>query len=124
MRRLRLGEPVHPLLGHRLDGPRPRWQVELGTASLSYLEDHRIGGLTVFPGTGYIEAALATAQEIFGPTPCVLEEVEFEKFLDIDQTAAHHDEVTFDAGSGVFEKADCELAAASFRDLPGHGLVQ
>jgi len=124
MRRLRLGEPVHPLLGHRLDGPRPRWQVELGTASLSYLEDHRIGGLTVFPGTGYIEAALATAQEIFGPTPCVLEEVEFEKFLDIDQTAVHHAEVTFDAGSGVFEMHVRSRDAESSWDRHAHGCLR
>ena len=103
MRRLRLGEPDHPLLGHRIDGPRPRWHVELGTTSLSYLEDHRIGGLAVFPGTGYLEAALATAREIFGSTPCVAEDVEFEKLLDIDQTAAHHAEVTFDGSSGLFE---------------------
>ena len=87
-RRMRLGQSVHPLLGNRLEAPQPSWNVELDTADLSYLADHRIGDSIVFPGAGYVEMALAAARETFGPVPCVVEDIEFQKFLVLDENAA------------------------------------
>ena len=80
-RRMRVGRPVHPLLGDRLEIPQPSWSGDLDTAGLSYLPDHRIGDSIVFPGAGYVEMGLAAAREIFGPVPCVLEDIEFQKML-------------------------------------------
>jgi acyl transferase domain-containing protein/short-subunit dehydrogenase/acyl carrier protein len=101
-RRLRLGELIHPLLGDRIDAPQPIWKLELDTAGLRYLEDHRIGDSIVFPAAGYVEMALACARELFGPDPCVLEDVEFETLLELEQGAAYPVQVSFHAASSAF----------------------
>ena len=59
----------------------------LDTADLDYLTDHRLGRSIVFPGAAYVEMALATARETFGPGPCVLEDIEFQALLVLDQDA-------------------------------------
>ena len=82
---MRVSRPVHPLLGNRLERSKPSWRGTLDTASLSYLIDHRIGDSTIFPGAGYVEMALAAARETVRAGPCVLEDIEFQKFLVLDQ---------------------------------------
>ena len=101
-RRIRVGRPVHPLLGIRLEVPKPSWKVDLDSSDLSYLADHRIGDSTVFPGAGYVEMALAAAREIFGPIPCVLEDIEFQRFLILDQNGAQAVQVELDPASSEF----------------------
>jgi acyl transferase domain-containing protein/NADPH:quinone reductase-like Zn-dependent oxidoreductase/short-subunit dehydrogenase/acyl carrier protein len=101
-RRLRLGQSIHPLLGHRQEAAQPSWTVELDTADLGYLADHRIGGSIVFPGAGYVEMALAAAREMHGPEPCVLEDIEFQKFLLLDEQSACPAQIAVDAASGEF----------------------
>ncbi|MFD9698049.1 SDR family NAD(P)-dependent oxidoreductase [Lentzea sp. NPDC059081] len=59
-------------------------EVELVSADLHYLGDHVVDGAVVFPGAGYVEAALATFAD---DTPCVLEDVEFETPLVLTKTA-------------------------------------
>ena len=83
-RQLRLDGPVHPLLGRRVQAPQPTWRVELNTAELDYLKDHRASGATVFPATGYVEMALAAAQQTFGSAQCVLEDLQFSKLFEIE----------------------------------------
>src|SRR5262249_44141093 len=63
LRRRRLGEIIHPLLGERSDATQPCWNVQLDTADLGYLADHRVKNAIVFPGAGYVEMALAAARE-------------------------------------------------------------
>jgi acyl transferase domain-containing protein/acyl carrier protein/phospholipid N-methyltransferase len=123
-RRLRLGESVHPLLGNRLDASRPTWNVELDTADLDYLKDHQIGGSIVFPGAGYVEMALAAARETFGQVPCVLEDMEFQKMLVLDQTAACSAQLVLDAASsdfGIYARAG---ASDNSWDLHARGCVR
>jgi acyl transferase domain-containing protein/SAM-dependent methyltransferase/acyl carrier protein len=104
-RRTRTGHCVHPLLGDRLEGPQPSWQVELDTARLSYLVDHRVGDSTIFPGAGYVEMGLAAARETFGPVPCALDEVEFQNFLTLDRDCTAR--VVLDSGDfSVFARAN------------------
>jgi hybrid polyketide synthase/nonribosomal peptide synthetase FtdB len=88
-RRLRVGHLSHPLLGNRQKAPQPTWQVEIETARLTYLDDHQVNGSTVFPGAAYVEMALAAAQESFGPVPCVLEDIDFQKLLVLDHDRPH-----------------------------------
>jgi acyl transferase domain-containing protein/NADPH:quinone reductase-like Zn-dependent oxidoreductase/short-subunit dehydrogenase/ubiquinone/menaquinone biosynthesis C-methylase UbiE/acyl carrier protein len=102
-RRIRLGESVHPLLGNRLEVPKPTWSATLDTAGLTYLIDHRIGDSIIFPGAGYVEMALAAARETFGPGPCVVENIEFQKFLILDEGAAPLAQIALDPAASEFE---------------------
>lgn len=65
-------------------GITPTADVELSAAEFPYLADHRIGPTMVFPGTGYLEAALAMFQ---ADTPCFLEGVRFVRPLTLTPPA-------------------------------------
>jgi acyl transferase domain-containing protein/ubiquinone/menaquinone biosynthesis C-methylase UbiE/acyl carrier protein len=99
MRRMRRGETVHPLLGSQLDTAQPTWSAKLDSADLAYLADHRIGNSTIFPAAGYVEMAFAAARETFGSVACSLEDIEFEKFLVLDEKDASSAQVVFEPGS-------------------------
>jgi acyl transferase domain-containing protein/NADPH:quinone reductase-like Zn-dependent oxidoreductase/short-subunit dehydrogenase/acyl carrier protein len=123
-RRVRVGEFDHPLLGHRREAPQPLWNVHLDTADLDYLVDHRIGNAIVFPGAGYVEMALAAAREIFGSIPCVVEDIEFQKFLVLDEKTARPVQLVIDPASsdfGVYARAD---DAETGWDLHARGYIR
>ncbi|MGM0488484.1 MAG: SDR family NAD(P)-dependent oxidoreductase [Planctomycetota bacterium] len=69
-RRTRLAAPVHPLLGVSQGGPRAGWQCRLDVNHLTYLADHCVQGLMMFPAAGYVEMALAAATAISGESGC------------------------------------------------------
>ena len=75
-REYRLGPPDHPLLGRRVDAACPTWECGLDPRVVRYLADHRVQGLVVLSGTSYLEMALAAVQQIHGPGPQILEEIE------------------------------------------------
>jgi acyl transferase domain-containing protein/thioesterase domain-containing protein/acyl carrier protein len=77
----RLGLPVHPLLGSRLESAQPMWNGSIDKQHLTYLDDHRVQGIVVYPGAAYVEMALAAAKEIFGEGHYVLEDIEFLQAL-------------------------------------------
>ena len=52
---------VHPLLGYPLRQHELTWENELDTLTHPLLADHVVGEAAVFPGTGYVELALAAA---------------------------------------------------------------
>ena len=123
-RRIRVGHSIHPLLGNRLETSKPSWSVALDTASLGYLLDHRIGDAIIFPGAGYVEMALAAARETFGPVPCVVEDIEFQKFLFLDQHAAPLAQVVLDPASSEFEVCTRADASDNAWDVHARGCVR
>jgi acyl transferase domain-containing protein/acyl carrier protein len=62
---------VHPLLGVHIrldeDQERHAWQSDVGTATLPWLADHRVGNVPAYPAAAHCEAALSAALEVFGP---------------------------------------------------------
>lgn len=50
----------HPLLGGRLDSAMTIHQGTIDLSELPYLADHRIYDVALFPGTGFLEVALAS----------------------------------------------------------------
>lgn len=81
-RRSRVSPPEHPLLATRLDAPLPSWEVDLDSAQLGFLDDHRIQGAVVFPGAGYIEMAAHAARSLYGDLQAVeFADVAFMKAL-------------------------------------------
>ena len=123
-RRMRVSRPVHPLLGNRIEISKPSWSGTLDTASLSYLVDHRIGDAIIFPGAGYVEMALAAAREMFGPVPCVLEDIEFQKFLILDQGVVPLAQVAIDPASSEFEIHARADASENTWDVHARGCVR
>jgi acyl transferase domain-containing protein len=71
----RLGQKVHPLLGTQMESAYPAWAVELDKNTPAYLNDHRVQGSLMYPGSAYVEMALAAARESFGQETCVLEDI-------------------------------------------------
>ena len=51
----------HPLLGYRLPQHDLLWENQLDPSRQPFLADHVVGDAVVFPGTAYIELALAAA---------------------------------------------------------------
>jgi acyl transferase domain-containing protein/NADPH:quinone reductase-like Zn-dependent oxidoreductase/NAD(P)-dependent dehydrogenase (short-subunit alcohol dehydrogenase family) len=54
----------HPLLGGALTSPLQIFQNEFGVRLQPWLADHRIFDFTLFPGTGFLELAMAAAREV------------------------------------------------------------
>lgn len=75
----------HPLLGqHTLSAVHSEthlWELELDTTLFPYLDDHRVGGMAVFPAAAYVEMALEAAREIYGSGAQVLEDIQFQEAL-------------------------------------------
>ena len=59
---------LHPLLGEQIASPLKIVQFEnvLAPSGLSFLDDHRIHGTPVLPGTAYMEMALAALESVVG----------------------------------------------------------
>jgi acyl transferase domain-containing protein len=57
------------------------WEIELSNQIFPYLNDHRIQGVIVLPGTAYLGIAQAGADEVFGIGSYFLKDVEFQKAL-------------------------------------------
>lgn len=68
---------VHPLLGSRLQTPVCTFESHLTTESLVHLNHHLIDGQVIFPAAGYMEMALAAAQEHFGQGAQVIRDLVF-----------------------------------------------
>jgi acyl transferase domain-containing protein/ubiquinone/menaquinone biosynthesis C-methylase UbiE/acyl carrier protein len=79
--RERLGVRVHPLLGNQVDAACPVWSTELDDQALPYLGDHRVQDTVVLPAAGYVEMALAAAQESFGQDPYVVEDIALQRAM-------------------------------------------
>ncbi|MCP3800287.1 SDR family NAD(P)-dependent oxidoreductase [Allokutzneria sp. A3M-2-11 16] len=77
-RSTRLGTDGWRMAARTIPAPVPTRETELTTSAFPYLADHRIADTIVFPGAGYIEAALALFDD---DEPCVLENVAFHRTL-------------------------------------------
>ncbi|MDQ7810864.1 SDR family NAD(P)-dependent oxidoreductase [Amycolatopsis sp. A133] len=75
-RQRRLGHDGLRLSGRPVPSVTPVRDVELSAAAFPYLADHKVGESVVFPGSGYLEAALAAFPD---DAPCVLEDVVFHR---------------------------------------------
>lgn len=53
---------MHPLLGWALKDADHAWENVLDVRTLSWLQDHQVGGACVFPGAAYMEMALAAGR--------------------------------------------------------------
>lgn len=79
---------AHPLLEKHLRLAEEKdahyWELELGGGTPARFADHRIGDTAVFPAAGFVEMALAAAEEAFGEGAHTVEEMRFERLLPLD----------------------------------------
>jgi acyl transferase domain-containing protein/NADPH:quinone reductase-like Zn-dependent oxidoreductase/thioesterase domain-containing protein/SAM-dependent methyltransferase/acyl carrier protein len=104
----RLAAFAHPLLGQRVDAPRPTWQRTLDLRRLEYLEDHRVWEGVVFPAAGYVEIGLALARLLFPHERHAVEDLQIHRALFVSDAGPPKIQVVFDPedkGFGVYSSA-------------------
>lgn len=79
-------EMDHPLLGVRVSSPVEIYQTTTSEALHSWVKDHRIFGMSIFPGAGFLELALAAARAN-GDADAVLEDVAIGEALVVEAGA-------------------------------------
>lgn len=73
-------------LNRSIPGTVSTWEVEINRNYFPFLPDHGVQDQTVFPGMGYIEAALALSQEIHPSAAIILKNIQFEKVLIVEES--------------------------------------
>lgn len=123
--------PVHPLLGQPVSAAHPTWEIELSTALVPFLSDHRVQGSVVVPGAAYIELSLAAAKEAYG-LDLAVDNLVLHRALILDDTCDPILRTTVNQDTGALEfaahtaTADGELkwtitATAELATLPKSG---
>ena len=79
----RLGRPGYIYFYESMRTPNPSWQVEINKELIPYLQDHKVDGMTIFPGAGYCDAALAMHHEIFGEVAATVTDIALHNVLAI-----------------------------------------
>jgi 1-acyl-sn-glycerol-3-phosphate acyltransferase len=90
-----------PLLGRRVRGPRPVWEVGLVDNRLDYLNDHVVQDAKVFPAAAYLEMALSATRG--SDESVVLHDVAFERALIIDRREDTLLQISVDEDRGRWE---------------------
>jgi hybrid polyketide synthase/nonribosomal peptide synthetase FtdB len=81
MRVDRLAPPVHPFLTVKLPTAEPVWNTSLDLSAQPWLKDHRVKDHIVFPGSAYVEIALAMGAAIFESHSLEVDNIEFQKAI-------------------------------------------
>ncbi len=73
--------PRHPLIGALVSQGTPEWRNLIDATVIPYLDDHRIDGEVVVPGSALAEMALAAGREVFPEGPIGLEDFDLLQWL-------------------------------------------
>ena len=99
----RLGPGGRGLLDTRLPRAIPTWISQFDARHLSFLKDHKVENLVVFPATGFIEMALEAGVQLFNGRPFVIEDLEIRKPLILpDPVSALQMELSYDPNERTF----------------------
>ena len=92
----------HPLLGYRLAQHEFTWENVLDTKQYPALADHVVGEATVFPGSGFVELALAAALKTYGGESASIEDLEIRSPLLLSDEHSKVVRVSIDPADGGF----------------------
>jgi len=90
----------HPLLGYRLPQHDLLWENQLDPYRQPFLADHIVGDAVVFPGTGYVELALAAAKAWHAEGVKQLEDLEILSPITFNSSHGKVLRVSIDAADG------------------------
>ena len=80
---------VHPLLGRRQHSAAARelvlFEGQMSSTEPAYLTDHRIFETVVFPGTGFLEMAVAAGRQLYRQGTVAVEDVAFERAITLPE---------------------------------------
>lgn len=96
--------PVHPLLGQPVSAVHPTWEVELSSAAIPFLAEHRVQGTVVVPAAVFIEMAMAAAAVTYGSDYSV-GDLTLHRALLLDETCDPLVRTTLNQDSGALEFA-------------------
>ncbi|WP_145666161.1 type I polyketide synthase [Chitinophaga polysaccharea] len=100
----RSGLEGNVFLYNRLPAAQPMYEVELNTLFFPFLRDHIVHGKIIFPGAGYITAAMAMYSNEPGNAGkgMILEDIAFHQLLLIDDRQVQLLHATMDTSLGQF----------------------
>jgi acyl transferase domain-containing protein/NADPH:quinone reductase-like Zn-dependent oxidoreductase/acyl carrier protein/NADP-dependent 3-hydroxy acid dehydrogenase YdfG len=93
---------VHPLLGYPVASIDLTWENHLDTARLPTYADHAVGGAVVFPGSGFVELALAASAQWKPSETTAIEDLEIKAPLLLSAERSRTVRVQIDATDGRF----------------------
>ncbi|MCA0305704.1 MAG: acyltransferase domain-containing protein, partial [Proteobacteria bacterium] len=114
---------VHPLLGTRPRRDAWSWFATVDPAVLPWLSDHAVGGVTVFPAAGFVEALLAAAREIHGDGALELRDLDIVRPLAFDDATSFETQVRVSAETGSAEFLSRPRGGAADWSLHARGIV-
>ena len=99
----------HPLLGYKLAQHELTWENVIDTRQYPALADHVVGDATVFPGSGFVELAVAAALLTYGGDSASIEELEIRSPLILSDEHSKVVRVSIDPADGAFTVRAREL---------------
>ena len=93
----------HPYAGARSNGDALEWRSYIDTMLHPKLVDHKLGEQTIFPGTGFLEIALAVARRWLGTETVSLSNFEILNPLDLTNGDTHEVRTRVSPGSNTLE---------------------
>ncbi len=93
----------HPLAGVRYTPDALVWRANIDTALHPTLADHKVGGQTIFPGTAFLEIALAVARQWIRAESVIITELEIQAPLDLTSGETREVMTRLSPGSSTIE---------------------
>jgi acyl transferase domain-containing protein/NADPH:quinone reductase-like Zn-dependent oxidoreductase/SAM-dependent methyltransferase/acyl carrier protein/short-subunit dehydrogenase len=102
-RESRLGAGGRGLLEVRLPRAIPTWIARLDGRHMSFLKDHKVENLVVFPASAFVEMVLEAGVQLFNGRPFVVEDFQIRKPLILpDPVSGLHLELSYEPEERTF----------------------
>ncbi|MBV8378473.1 MAG: SDR family NAD(P)-dependent oxidoreductase, partial [Verrucomicrobia bacterium] len=99
----RLGLGGRGLLDVRLPQATPTWIVRLDGRHMTFLKDHKVENLVLFPASAFVEMALEAGTQLFNGRPFVVEDFQIRKPLILpDPVSGLHLQLSYDPDERTF----------------------
>lgn len=113
----------HPILGWRVNETDTIWENTVDTETLPWLADHQVAGAVVFPGSAYVEMALAAAKEWLGEEQFSFEELDIISPIVFDEDHARTLRFVLNQRDGGFQILSRQRLSADEFSLHAAGRI-